>query len=197
MSDRLILPLRSKIAAGLATAVLVLIVGAISYWTTARAERASRMVDHTSQVLLEQQRLLSALSDAETSAHAYTLTGDTVDLDEFNNARIRVPVSLARLRALTADNPLQQERLDTLETVANQRIDLSDQIKRLRRDQGFTQARALIATGEGRIVMSHARALAGAMEAEESRLLTTRTAAQARNEKLADYAIVIGGGLAF
>src|SRR6476469_4738206 len=113
MSDRLILPLRSKIAAGLATAVLVLIVGAISYWTTAKAERAAKMVDHTSQVLLEQQRLLSALADAETSAHGYTLTGDTVDLNEFKTARVRVPASLARLRSLTADNPVQQQRLDT------------------------------------------------------------------------------------
>jgi two-component system sensor kinase FixL len=197
MSDRFILPLRSKIAAGLATAVLVLVVGAISYWTTARAERAAKAVDHTSQVLLEQQRLLSALADAETSAHGYTLTGDTVDLDEFNTARIRVPKSLARLRALTADNPAQQQRLDTLESVANERIDLSDQIKRLRRDQGFNPARDLIATGEGRIVMSHARALARAMEADENRLLASRTATQARNERIADYAIVIGAGIAF
>jgi PAS domain S-box-containing protein len=74
---------------------------------------------------------------------------------------------------------------------------LSDQIERLRRGQGFVQARDLIATGEGRIVMTHARAITAAMEAEESRLLAVRIAVQARNERIADYAIVIGGGIAF
>src|SRR6478672_1509239 len=138
MSDRLILPLRSKIAAGFATAVLVLVVGAISYWTTARAERSAKAVDHTSQVLLEQQRFLAGLADAETSAYGYALTGDTIDLLEFKTAQVRVPASLQRLRTLTADNPVQQQRLDTLESVANERIRLSDQIRRLRRDQGFT-----------------------------------------------------------
>ncbi len=197
MSDRFILPLRSKIAAGFATAILVLVVGAISYWTTGRADKAARAVDHTSQILLEQQKLLAALADAETSTRGYTLTGDEADLDPFKLARTRVPASLARLRALTADNPLQQERLDTLESVANQRIELSDQIERFRRGQGFDAARDLIATGQGRIVMDHARSLAAMMEADESRFLAERTATQKRTEKIADYAIVIGGGLAF
>src|SRR5512141_1665662 len=126
MSDRFILPIRSKIAAGFATAILVLIVGAISYWTTNRAEKAAKAVDHTGRVLLEQQRLLAGLADAETSTRGYTLTGDTADLGAFHAAQLRVPASLARLRKLTADNPIQQQRLDTLESVARERMELSD-----------------------------------------------------------------------
>ena len=197
MSDRFILPLRSKIAAGLATAVLVLIVGAMSYWTTNRAERAAKAVDHTGHVLLEQQRLLAGLADAETSTRGYTLTGDTAELAAFESAKRTVPASLARLRALTADNPVQQLHLDSLESYARQRLDLSDQIEEYRRDKGFAAARDLIATGEGKIVMDHARNLTGLMEAEENRLLALRTAAQARNERIADLVIVIGIGLAF
>jgi len=197
MSDRLILPLRSKIAAGLATAVLVLVVGAISYWATSRAERAAEAVHHTGQVLLEQQRLLAALADAETSTRGFTLTGDTADLDAFKAAKLRAPASLARLRSLTADSPIQLERLDTLESVARQRIELSDQIEQIRKTDGFEQARRLIATGQGKIVMDHARDLSAAMQDEENRLLALRTAAQLRNERFADLAILIGGGLAF
>ena len=197
MSDRLNLPLRSKIVAGLATAVLVLIVGAISYWSTNRAERAAKAVDHTGQVLLEQQRLLAGLADAETSTRGYTLTGDTAELAAFHAAQLRVPASLARLRQLTADNPIHQLRLDTLESVVRQRMELSDQIERFRRDKGFTDARNLIASGQGKIVMDHARALTGAMQTDENRLLAQRTAAQVHNERIADLVIVIGTGLAF
>ncbi len=197
MSDRFILPLRSKIAAGLATAVLVLVVGVISYWATVRASRAAKAVDHTGQVLLEQQRLLGGLADAETSTRGYTLTGDTAELAAFESARMRVPASLKHLRDLTADNPVQQQRLDTLESVARQRIELSDQIARFRREQGFAPARDLIATGQGKIVMDHARELSALLEADENRLLATRTSTQQRNQKIADLVILIGSTLAF
>ena len=155
------------------------------------------MVDHTGQVLLELQRLLGGLADAETSTRGYTLTGDTAELAAFEVAKIKVPATLKHLRALTADNPVQQMRLDTLESVAHQRVDLSEQIEKLRREEGYEQARVLIATGEGKIVMDHARALTGAMEADENRLLSIRAANQKRNQRLADLVILIGTGLAF
>jgi PAS domain S-box-containing protein len=197
MSDRFILPLRSKIAAGFATAVLVLAVGAISYWTTDRAQKSAAMVDHTGRVLLELQRLLGGLADAETSTRGYTLTGDTANLDALNTARIRVPATLRHLRQLTADNPLQQTRLDTLESVAQEHIHLSDQIAEYRRDKGFIQARDLMASTEGKIVMDHVRSLAGEMEAEENHLLSVRSANQKRNQRLANLVILIGTALAF
>jgi PAS domain S-box-containing protein len=197
MSDRFILPLRSKIAAGLATAVLVLVVGAISYWASDRAQKSAAMVAHTGQVILELQRLLGGLTDAETSTRGYTLSGDTAELDALKRAKVGVPAALRHLRLLTADNPVQQERLDTLESVARQRVDLSDQIERLRRGQGYESARQLISIPEGKIVMDHARALTSAMEADENRLLALRTANQKRNQRLADLVILIGTALAF
>ncbi len=197
MSDPTYLSLRSKLAAGFATAILVLVVGAASYWATSRAEKAAKAVDHTSQILLEQQKLLAALADAETSTRGYTLTGDSAELGSFRSAKTRVGPSLNRLRFLTADNPIQQQRLDTLESVARQRIELSDQIELIRRTQGLEPARLLIATGQGRMVMDHARDISAAMQDEEHRLLMLRTASQASNERLADFTIVIGGGIAF
>src|SRR3990170_6025080 len=107
MSDRFILPLRSKIAAGFLTAVLVLVVGAIAYWALRRAAHSADEVSHTSQVLLEQQKLLGGLADAETSARGYALTGDSSFLPPFEAARLAVPASIARLRDLTTDLPMQ------------------------------------------------------------------------------------------
>jgi two-component system sensor kinase FixL len=197
MSDRFILPLRSKIAAGLATAVLVLVVGAISFWTTNRAERSAAMVDHTGQVILELQRLLGGLSDAETSTRGYTLTGDSANLVAFDNAKILVPATIARLRQLTSDNPAQRPRVDSIESYANEHLTLSDQIAQYRREKSFDQARDLVASTEGKLVMDHLRHLAGEMDAEENHLLALRTASQRQNERLADLVILVGTLLAF
>jgi PAS domain S-box-containing protein len=197
MSEKFNLPLRSKIAAGLVTALLVLVVTAMSYWTLRRAAKSFEEVNHTSRVLLEQQKLLSSLVDVETSARGYALTGDSSFLGPYYTARTRVPGTIARLRRLTADHPEQQDRLDTLESVAGDQLRFNDQIIGLRNSQGFTIASEMIRTGQAKSVMDHARSLTNEMEEEENRILTLRAANQESDERLAFLVIGIGGTLAF
>src|SRR4051794_18221879 len=102
------LPLRSKIAAGLVTALLVLAVGAISLWTVSRAVESFEEVNHSGQVLLEQQKLLRSLVDAETAARGFTITNNPSYIEPFDSARVSVPRSIARLRIMMADHLAQQ-----------------------------------------------------------------------------------------
>ena len=197
MSEKFNLPLRSKIAAGLVTALLVLVVSAMSYWTLRRAAKSFEEVNHTSSVLLEQQKLLSGLVDVETAARGYALTGDSSFLGPYYVAKTFVPTSIARLRRLTSDHPEQQHRLDTLESVAGDQLRFNDQIIRQRSTQGFTMASEMIRTGQARLVMENARRLTNHMEEEESRILKVRAARQERNERRAYLVIGIGGALAF
>ncbi|HEX2721856.1 MAG TPA: PAS domain S-box protein [Gemmatimonadaceae bacterium] len=197
MSDRFVLPLRSKIAAGLITAVLVLIVGAISFWAVSRAARSFDEVNHTSRVLLEQQRLLAGLADAETAARGYALTGDSAFLPPYRTARVEVPAHIERLRGLTADTPVQQNRLDTLESVGLELLRMNDQIIRIRNTSGEELAKQLIASGQSRLVMDHARALTDAMERLDARQLSERAARRERDVHIAYLVIGLGGGLAF
>src|SRR6266508_3407391 len=127
MSDGFTSPLRSKIAAGLATALLVLVVGGASFVAVGRSTRATALVSHTDSVLIEREKLLSALKDAETGARGYVLTGDTSFLEPFRDAEDKVTASLEQLRVLTADNPVQQQRLDTLESRGKESVALSTQ----------------------------------------------------------------------
>jgi PAS domain S-box-containing protein len=197
MADRLVLPLRSKIAAGLFTAILVLVVGAISFWTVSRAAESFEEVNHASRVLLEQQKLLSGLTDAETSARGYAITADASFLGPYETSRVSVPRSIARLRALTTDHPEQQRYLDTLESVARDHLYINDQIIRKRSAEGFAPVSELIATEQGKQVMDHARALTSAMEQEEARLLALRAKRQASEQRIAYSVIAIGGIVAF
>jgi len=197
MSEKFILPLRSKIAAGLVTALLVLVVGAMSFWMLFRAAESFEEVTHTSRVLLEQQKLLVGLVDLETAARGYAITGDSSFLGPFYVARTAVPQSIARLRSFTSDHPEQQTRLDTLESVAGDQLRFNDQIIELRNTEGFNRASEMINTKQAKIVMDHARKLTAAMEAEENRILALRAANQKREERLAFLVIGIGGGIAF
>ena len=197
MPDRLILTLRSKIAAGLLTAVLVLVVGVISWWAIQRATKSSSDVSHTSEVLLEQQKLLGGLTDVETSARGYALTADSTFLRPFEDARLAVPASIARLRHLTRDHPEQRPKLDSLESYALQHVRLNEQIISLRDTRGFQVARDMIWTTQGRIVMDNARRLSAAMEEEENAILQTRAAKQRRAQGVASLVVIVGTILAF
>lgn len=197
MADRLLLPLRSKIAAGLFTAVLVLVVGAISFWTVSRAAESFEEVNHANLVLLEQQKLLGGLADTETSARGFTITGDTSFLGPYEAARVTVPGHITRLRGLTADHPKQQLLLDTLESVTRDQLAFNDQIIRFRKTQGFELASEMIKSGQGKQVMDHARSLTAKMEKEENAMLTRGAVRQAGEQRIAYLVIGIGGGIAF
>jgi signal transduction histidine kinase/CHASE3 domain sensor protein len=197
MSDGFGSSLRAKIAAGLATTLLVLVVGGASYYAVRRSTRAAGLVSHTDSVLIEREKLLSALKDAETGARGYVLTGRPEFLEPFNDAKPKVDESLERLRTLTADNPLQQARLDTLESVGRQSVDLSAQIVKYRRTGGYETARALISTGQSKMVMDHAASILSDMGTDERALLAQRTKLQAESRAAAVAVIAIGSAVAF
>jgi two-component system sensor kinase FixL len=189
--------LRVKLAAAFVTSVLVLVVGGASFYAVARASRAATLVAHADAVLLEREKLLSTLKDAETGARGYVLTGEESFLDPYYSAVEEVPNSLDALRRLTADHPRQQPRIDTLESVARQSVELNEQIVRFRRRQGFDDAHRLIESGQSKVVMDHARALLSEIEAEERGVLAERTKAQEAARSVAFLVIGLGSVIAF
>lgn len=197
MSDGFASSLRAKIAAGLVTALLILLIGGASYYAVARSTRAAEAVSHTDSVLIEREQLLSALKDAETGARGYVLTGDPAFLEPFTSAEAKVAKALGGLRTLTADNPRQQARLDTLESVGRQSVELHTQIVRLRRTGGYETARALIGTGQSKQVMDHAADILAQMDREERVLLKDRTQAQRESRVVALTVISVGSAIAF
>ena len=189
--------LRAKIAAGLATTLLVLVVGGASYFAVRRSTHAAELVAHTDSVLIEREKLLSALKDLETGARGFVLTDQSEFLEPFNSAKPKVEASLAKLRALTSDNRVQQARLDTLESVGSDAIKLSAQLVKYRRENGYETARALISTGQSKMVMDHASSILTDMETTEQALLAERTKLQRETRAAAVAVIAIGSVIAF
>jgi len=197
MSDGFGSSLRAKIAAGLATALLVLVVGGASYFAVGRSTRAASLVSHSDSVLIEREKVLSALKDAETGARGYLVTGDTVFLEPYKGAQAKLTASLRQLRLLTADNPTQQTRLDTLESVSNDAMKLSTQLVAFRANGETGIAQALLASGQSKGVMDHAQSILSDMEATERQLLARRTKIHRESTLLAGAVIAIGTAIAF
>src|SRR5262249_38352726 len=123
------------------------------------------------------------------------ITGDATYLEPYRGAAAGVQEHLGTLRQLTADNPLQQARLDTLAGLVLRRIAALDHRILARRRAGFDSVRVdFLKFGGGRPVMDSARAVIAEMNAEETGLLTTRMARQQSRQRAMTW--VVWGGTA-
>ena len=113
------LGLRKKLlgAFGVILAITVLLSG-LSYRAVLNNERAGDRVIHTQTVITDLNQLLNTLYGARTSYSSYLLTGQDTWLFSLESSRADYDTRIRQLRAETADNPEQQERLALIDTLA-------------------------------------------------------------------------------
>src|SRR6478735_3151041 len=104
-----------KLALGFAIAVLtLLLIGASGYQSTQHLIENDRWVSHTHEVRTKLADLISYVKDAETGARGFVITGEEPFLEPYRTALPEIARLSTDLRSLTADNELQQRRLNTL-----------------------------------------------------------------------------------
>ena len=165
----------SKISIGfVALITTVSITGTILIQIPLRQSVATRWVQHTHEVLLELETILSNITNAETGQRGYLLTGDERYLEPYHSAMTQIDTRLQRLRTLIADNSSQQSRRELLERQIDARLGLIEQTIELRRKKGFQPAVQVIFSGWGKQQMDAIRASISEMEQEENELLEHR-----------------------
>lgn len=148
------------------------------YHSRIALQEADRWEKHTYEVLLQGNKLLSALTDVETAQRSFLLTGSEEHLQPFDEALPRVAQALAGLKTLTKDNPHQQQRLASLELLTRARLaNLKDTID-LRRTQGLEAAMQAVRSNHGQSLMEEVRRPVGEFQAEEAKLLRERRLAK-------------------
>lgn len=171
---------------------LLLAIGGLSYWALRSLGRTSELVLHTQQVRDTLAEMLSQMKDAETGSRGFLITGDERFLEPYENGIAAAQKSLSRLRLLTADNLVQQQRLDALEPLIAGKITEMRRGLELRRGEGFAAAAALVAKGEGKRLMDEVRTITAAMQADEDRLLAGRLEAARRDGDWTVLALLLG-----
>jgi len=165
-----------KIGAGFAVPLAILIViGWVAYRSTSRLIEASHQVTHTYLVLTELERVLSALKDTETGQRGYLLTGAERYLEPYTAALRSIEADIKDVRKLTADNPNQQRRLDTVEPLVAAKLEELRETIDLRKQKGIEAAVAVVQTERGKKLMDDIRKAVDEMESEENALLERRS----------------------
>src|SRR5437764_4127204 len=109
---------RSLILAGFLTAAVILpLVGWESNWDTVRVAKAAQARRHSYELgrVLDETR--ARVVDAETGQRGFLLTGDAAYLEPYHEAIKNLDRVTGELKKLTSENPEQQKRVDTLESL--------------------------------------------------------------------------------
>ena len=192
------LSLERKIQLGFGVALAILVaVGAAALRSTAATVESARWVSHTLEVLANLHATMADLGDAEGSARGYVIAGRSSFLQPFESAKVDLEGHVAQLRTLTADNPVPQRRVDSLEFLIAARMGHLLRIIDLRRERGAAVAAREVATGRSKALMDDIRRLVGHMEDEERRLLARHYAALQAKTRVARLAVWGGTLLAF
>ena len=182
-----------KIMIGFGIALLALvIISVISYSNSSALYANAGMVAHTDQVLADIEWMLSTLKDGEVGQRGYLITGNESYLAPYTAAQKDIDVVVAELQQLTADNPNQQRRIESLKPLIKDKFAELQETIDLRKNQGFDAALEVVKTDKGKAIMDNIRAITADMEAEERSLMETRNASALNSYNSAIAFIIIG-----
>src|ERR1700693_2388990 len=189
---------KSKLIAGLAAASAVLLLVAIlSYRSLVHNVADRRWVTHTYQVLEKLDDVQINITDAETDARGYVLTGQDSFLAPYEAALGQLLQNVKAVRELTADNPNQQRSLDYLQPLIAAKLDELQYRIQVRNQQGLAASAEAVRQASGRESTDQIRGTVTAMKQEENDLLVLRSLELEASSHTAGIVIVIGEVLAF
>ncbi|MVM32482.1 response regulator [Spirosoma sp. HMF4905] len=157
--------------------LLLLISLIASFYSIQKLIGNSQLVNHTNQVLIEAENIISFMKDAETGQRGYLVTLDPLFLQPYTGSYPKVTTSYQRLRDWTVDNPAQQTNLE--EAKALYEAKFNQMRTSIARNRGRSIANRdttgqYLAMARGKQTMDSLRVVVNRIKNQEEKLLKSR-----------------------
>jgi signal transduction histidine kinase/CheY-like chemotaxis protein len=153
-------------------ALVVIFSTGATYWAGLRLVRLRALAAPHRDVIVQAERLLSTLKDAETGQRGFVITGDGRYLDPYESARSRLQGEIDRLRDLkNVTVPIRE--LDAIQALVQTKLDELGETIALRRSGGFAAAAARVQEGAGKETMDELRKRISAVRDQQETLIQT------------------------
>ncbi len=180
------------LAAGL---VVLTLISATSVYLVNKARVDAQWALHSMEVENEISLAQLQMRRAESAQRGFLLTSRPEFRTAFEEAASQLPPSFERLKALTVDNPYQQQRLQQMIPQTNERIEKLRHGIELTQTNRQTEAAEIARQEAGRDAMGQIRDLASEMRGEEDRLFAARTVSADASQSLSASITSIGSGM--
>ena len=145
--------------------------------------------EQSRHTIMESNRLLTALINAETSVRGYVITKRPEFLEPYSDARSHLPDSLKLLSTKVQANPVQRQQFQTIPTLVQQQITLLEQILKMTQERGATTVGSRELTDQllkSKLLMDNLRSKIAEFAQQEERLQGDRQAQVLRWRGLTD-----------
>lgn len=161
-----------------ASILLLLVSLFASFYSTQQLIDNSKLVNHTNEVLMEAENIISYLKDAETGQRGYLLTLNPAFLAPYNGAYEKATESYERAKKLTVNDSFQQNNLEETRRLYEAKFEqmqkIIDMARRGNVSRGDTTQR-LAEMVKGRKIMDDLRRVVNRIKAQETKRLQERT----------------------
>lgn len=168
---------------------LMLVTAGIGAFGTLSLYNSEAEVQHSNTIYMGLERLLALARDAETGQRGFVITGREEYLQPYREAQPEIGSELDSLQSLLTNDAAQEQRLEQLRTLLDEKHRELRAVIDVRRTQGFPAAQVIVATDTGKGFMDRARTIVGEMERDVAAQLDARQAAARRTR---DVAVAIG-----
>ncbi len=155
-------------------------INGIVYWKSNEIRQTVTWTDHTIQVMDAANQAMAAMIDQETGYRGFLLSGDDKFLAPYRKGWTAFETAWQQAKALTADNPAQQERLASVHRLAESwHAGVAEKGIALMADPRTREAaRQTEIAGAGKAAMDGLRGEIGQIIGVEAGLMDTRRTAQ-------------------
>ncbi|HBF31177.1 methyl-accepting chemotaxis protein [Rhizobium sp.] len=192
------LKILNKISIAFAILIFVSLITCFINLSGLKTQReTAALTDHTYRVIGQLDTIMASMVDQETGMRGYLVAGTENFLEPQKKGAMAFRMAVDAVRILTSDNPRQQERLTTVEALAKTWTEKVVEPEKafMQNPQMREHARAIEASGAGKMSMDGIRGKIAEMKAEENSLLVTRNAEAQSAADTASYSNYLSGGL--
>lgn len=151
-----------------------ILLGVAVYKSHHKLVESAFWVKHTQQIINQSSSILSTSIDIETAARGYLITKDSIFIKPLLNAEKTIFASIDQLRQLSADNPTQMQRIDSILYFVDKRLDFALQMIKLRSIQESRTSEAYASIMPGYYYSENLRRITNDIQQEENKLLLKR-----------------------
>lgn len=177
MLASLIDKIADKVRWGYLTAFILLLISYIlTFYSSQQVSNQQERVRHTTNVINTLDDLISEIREAESAVRGFIIIKDESFLNDYYKAPHVIDSIFLQLKSLTADNKLQQKRLDTLRLLITGKLNvLSWGLTNSKNNNNVIADTMKKTRLDGKLLMDSIKSISIKLQTEENDLMTKRT----------------------
>ena len=186
------LTFKQQVLTGFVISLLFVLLSAVtSYYSIKLMDEDSKWENHTYDVIDVAQDIELKVLNAETSLRGYIITQRSQYLEFYNKNIHQILPKIKKMQKLTADNPIQQQRLDSLEFYAVQKIRDMEDILQTNNTKGKEAAVQVVLTDKGKLFKTNMLRINNRAIHAEHELLAIRKEKREKSTLQSTFIVVV------